>query len=205
MAIIHTRFGWRSLGAVTLAAGKLTFPGGLAVPGVWRVTVGGEAYHGAAKDLRAAMYALTTPGPTQSTNQRVHEAAQSGVIGQQLVVVDVVTAAEAEVNGRLVPLNLDLDDNRALVKAAWILTTEHADPDPESAEYRRAHAAARDAVCALAATDLMKAVPGGKPSKPDNADVKLMRETQTVLNAFVAMYDPYWFNRWGHEGNPGAR
>src|SRR5215207_817273 len=55
----------------------------------------------------------------------VHDAARTGVDNKQLVVVDVVTAVEAAVNGRLVQLNLDLDDNRALVKAAAILTAEH--------------------------------------------------------------------------------
>jgi hypothetical protein len=57
----------------------------------------------------------------------------------------------------------------------------------------------------LAETDLMKAILEGKPSKPDNADVRLMHRTQTALNALIAEHNRYWFARWGHEGNPRSR
>jgi hypothetical protein len=87
------------------------------------------------------------------------------------------------------------------VKSAAILATDHHDPDPESAEYRRAYVAARDAVVALAGTDLMRAAPDAKPSKPNNADIKLLRTAPPVLTAFVAAHDSYWNLRWGREGN----
>jgi hypothetical protein len=151
------------------------------------------------------MYALTTPGPTQSTNQRVHDAARTGLAQEQLVVVDVITTAQANVYGQQVPLNLELDDSRALIKAAAMLAAENADPDPESVDYRRALATAQQTVTALAATDLMRADTHGKPTTPDKLDVKLMRETLAALTALVAAHDQYWPNRWGHEGNPSSK
>jgi hypothetical protein len=202
---VQADFEWHRLGAVTVVADKVTFPSGPAVPGVWRVSVGQDALHGAAKDLRSAMYALTTPGPTQTTNQRVNDAARAGLTQARLVVVDVVTSAQVDVHGQQVPLNLDLDDSRAFVKAAAILAAENADPDPDSVDYRRALAAAQRAVADLAATDMMRADTRGKPTEPGRAAVKTMREALATLTALVAAHDRYWPTRWGHEGNPGGR
>ncbi|SCL70392.1 hypothetical protein GA0070606_5384 [Micromonospora citrea] len=206
MTGVQASFEWRRLGTVTMIADKVMFPSGPAVPGVWRVSVGPHAHHGAAKDLRAAMYALTTPGPTQSTNQRVNDAARGGLAHRQLVVVDVITSAQVNIHGKQVPLNLEPDDNRAFIKAAAILAAENPDPDPDSADYRRALAAAQRTVTALAGTDMMGADTSGKPTEPDKRDVKLMREAVVTLTALVTEHDRYWPNRWGHEGNPpGSR
>ncbi|MDG4752828.1 hypothetical protein AB0N38_33785 [Micromonospora aurantiaca] len=205
MTGVQANFEWRRLGTVTMTADKVTFPSGPAVPGVWRVSVGPHAHHGSAKDLRAAMYALTTPGPTQSTNQRVHDAARAGLARGQLAVVDVITNAQVNIHGEQVPLGLEPDDNRAFIKAAAILAAESPDPDPDSADYRRTLAAAQRAVTALAATDIMRADTHGKPTQPDRLDVKMMREALATLTALVTEHDRYWPNRWGHEGNPGPR
>jgi hypothetical protein len=204
MTEVQANFEWRRLGTVTMTGDRVTFPSGPAVPGVWRVGVGRHAHHGSAKDLRAAMYALNTPGPTQTTNQRVHDAAEKGLARAQLVVVDVITAAQVHVYGQPVPLDLELDDSRALIKAAATLATENPDPDPESVDYRRALAAAQQTVTALAATDMMSADTRGKPAAPERVDVKTMRETLSALTALVAAHDQYWPTRWGHEGNPGS-
>jgi hydroxylamine reductase (hybrid-cluster protein) len=205
MAQVQANFEWHRLGTVTMIADKATFPSGPTVPGIWRVSISQQAHHGAAKDLRSAMYALTTPGPTQTTNQRVNDAAREGLVEARLVVVDVITSAQVNVHGQQVSLNLELDDSRAFVKAAAILAGENADPDPESVDYRRALAAAQKTVAALATTDMMRADTHGKPAEPHKADVKTMREALTTLTALVAAHDRYWPTRWGHEGNPSAR
>lgn len=204
MTGVQAIFDWRPLGTVTMIADKVTFPSGRAVPGIWRVSVGPHAHHGSAKDLRSAMYALTTPGPTQTTNQRIHDAARTGLANSQLVVVDVITTAQVNIHGQQVPLNLEPDDNRAFVKAAAILAAENPDPDPESADYRRALAAAQQTVITLAATDMMRADTNGKPTEPDKLDVKMMREAQATLTALITAHDRYWPTRWGHEGNPSS-
>ncbi|MEU2015369.1 hypothetical protein ABZ541_04895 [Micromonospora sediminicola] len=121
------------------------------------------------------------------------------------MVVDVITGARANIHGKQVPLNLEPDDNRAFIKAAAKLAADNPDPDPESADYRRALAAAQRAVTALADTAMMGADTDGKPTEPDRRDVKMMRDASATLNALVNAHEKYWPNRWGHEGNPSSR
>jgi len=101
-----------------------------------------------------------------------------------------------------VPLDLQRDDLRSLVRAAAVASTvTDVDPDPDSAPYRESHAAARGELLPLAGSDLMKPLPAARPPKPDNAEVRQMKRATEALNAFVAECDRYWFKRWGIEGN----
>src|SRR3954454_22030712 len=170
---VLTTFDWQRLGTVTTVGDRVTFPGGRAVPGVWRLSAGPQTYHGSARDLRSAMYALTTPGPTQSTNQRVHQAAQVALDRRELVTVDVITTAKVRVHEQDAPLSLEPDENRALVKAAAILAGQATDIHPESAEYRRALVAAQRSVARLAETDMMKADTSRRPAEVERLDVRV--------------------------------
>ncbi|SRR5713101_315714 len=203
MTDMGVRFAWRAMGTVTLGDGRPSFPNAPANPGIWRVTIGETAEHGASQDLRAAMYQLAGPGPTQATYRRVHAKTLEGLQSRKPVRLDIITAAEGNTVGQWFPLDLRSEDARALVRAAAIVATANSDADPESAPYRAALGAARREVLALARSNLMESLPAGKPGKPDNADVKLMRQAADALAALVTAHDAYWFNRWGHEGNPG--
>jgi hypothetical protein len=205
MPDIRVRFEWQPAGAVALTDGKPSFPNVSAKPGVWRVMIGETAYHGATRDLRATMYQLTAPGPTQTTNQRVHNAALAGLKDRKPVNLAVVTAAEGKAGDGWFPLDLDSDDVRSLLKAATAITVEQSDPDPDSATYRAALNTAQQVVTALAESDLMRSTPAGKPTKPRNDEVQLMRQASTALIDLVDEHDRYWFTRWGHEGNPTDR
>jgi len=194
-------FDWRRLGTVTLVSGKLSFPATPAVPGVWRVAVGDEVHHGAAQNLRTAAYMLAAPGPTQTTNQRVHNAIVNGLDVGRAAVLDVITAARGGPGSRLASLDLAVDEVRALVKAAAV-NTQDQDPDPDSAAYRRAHAAVREAVVELARCDLMLPLADGRPLQPAPGDIRSLRRAAAALQSFMAEHDLYWPARWGRDGNP---
>jgi len=148
------------------------------------------------------MYQIASPGPTQTTNQKVHQAALRGQTAEEPITVAVITAAEVEARGGRTALDLESDDMRALVKSAAIIAADNRDPDPESIKYRAALAAAQKAVARLATTDVMKSTPDGKPVQPSKEDVKVMRRADDALRALVAQHDEYWPLRWGREGNP---
>jgi hypothetical protein len=117
--------------------------------------------------------------------------------------LDVITSAERYAAGQWERLDLSQDDLLALVRgAAAAPAAADLDVDPDSAEYRRAHEAARHGLTALAGSELMKPLPAARPVKPDNAEVRQMKRAVEALIAFVAEYDRYWPTRWGHEGNP---
>jgi hypothetical protein len=117
-------------------------------------------------------------------------------------MLDIITSAEWHAGGRWAPLDLRNDEMRSLVRAAAAAPAViDADPDPDSAEYRELHAAARRELMPLAGSELMKSLPAAKPPKPDNAEVRQMKRAAEALDAFVAECDRYWFKRWGIEGN----
>jgi len=86
-----------------------------------RVTIGKTAEHGASQDLRAAMYQLAGPGPTQATYRRVHAKTLEGLHSRKPVRLDIITAAEGNTVGQWFPLDLGSEDARALVRAAAIV------------------------------------------------------------------------------------
>ena len=204
MTDIGVRFAWRAMGTVTLGDGRPSFPNAPANPGIWRVTIGETTEHGASQDLRAAMYQLSSPGPTQATYRRVHAKTLEGLQSRKPVRLDIITAAEGNTVGQWFPLDLGSEDARALVRAAAIVATANCDADPSSAPYRAALGAARREVLALARSNLMESLPAGKPGKPDNADVKLMRQAADALGALVTAHDRVLVQQMGSRGKPGV-
>ena len=196
------KFNWQTAGAITLNGDRANFPAVPSKPGVWRVTAGNDTEYGASQDLRQLMYQMASPGPTQGTLRRVNGTVTAALAAGMPTTLDIITSAEWHAGGRWVPLDLQRDDLRSLVRAAAVASTvTDVDPDPDSAPYRESHAAARGELLPLAGSDLMKPLPAARPPKPDNAEVRQMKRATEALNAFVAECDRYWFKRWGIEGN----
>lgn len=197
------RFDWEAVGAITLDGDRAAFPAVPSRPGVWRVTAGSDAEHGASQNLRQLMYQMTSPGPSQGTLRRVNATVSEALAAGIPARLDIVTSAERHAGRRWERLDLGQDEIRALVRAAAAAPeAADADPDPESAAYREAHETARRELIPLAGSELMKPLAAGKPPKPDNAEVKHMRRAARALSVLVDEYDQYWSTRWGHEGNP---
>ncbi len=197
------RFSWQPSGAITLNGEKALFPAVPAKPGVWRVTAGTHTEHGASQNLRQLIYQMTSPGPSQGTHQRVNATVIGALTSGQPANLDIITSAERHAGGRWEHLDLSSDEVRALVRAAAAApVAADADADPDSDAYRQAHEVARRELNPLAMSELMRPLPPGRPTKPDNAEVRHLRRTAQALSALVAEYDRYWPTRWGHEGNP---
>jgi len=118
MTDMGVRFAWRAMGTVTLGDGRPSFPNAPANPGIWRVTIGKTAEHGASQDLRAAMYQLAGPGPTQANVSAGPRKTLEGLHSRKPVRLDIITAAEGNTVGQWFPLDLGSEDARALVRAA---------------------------------------------------------------------------------------
>jgi hypothetical protein len=197
------RFSWQAIGAITGDGDKPVFPAAPSRPGVWRVTAGNHTEHGASQNLRQIVYQMASPGPSQGTFRRVNGRVRTALATGSAARLDVITSAERYAAGQWERLDLSHDDLLALVRgAAAAPAAADLDADPDSAEYRRAHEAARHELTALAGSELMTQLPAAKPVKPDNAEVRQMKRAAEALNAFVAECDRYWPTRWGHEGNP---
>jgi hypothetical protein len=200
------RFDWQAVGAITMDRGKVDFPTVPSRAGVWRVTAGGDAEYGASQNLRQLLYQMASPGPSQGTLRRVNSVVTAALADGNPARLDIVTSADRHVgSSRWERLDLERDEIRALVRAAAAApAAANADPDADSAAYREVHEAARRALIPLSASELMKPLPAAKPPKPDNGEVRQLKQAAEALNALLAEHDRYWYTRWGHEGNPAA-
>jgi hypothetical protein len=136
----------------------------------------------------------------------VNTAILTALVSGLPATLDIITSADRHAGSRWEQLDLQNEEIRLLVRAAAAAPmARDADPDPDFAAYREAHATARRELVLLAGSDLMKPLPAARPPKPDNAEVKQMKHAARALSALVAEHEQYWFKRWGNEGNRPGR
>ncbi len=115
-------FEWLTGGALTLVHGKLSFPGMPSSPAVYRFTLrdltGHERHYvGESDNLARRMGNYRHPGPTQPTNQRLHERIVQTIAGEGQVRLAAVLTAELDGE----PMDLRSKAARRLIENAALL------------------------------------------------------------------------------------
>lgn len=129
---LRIRLQWRTAGAVTLAAdGRLRFPSGPPMPGLYRMTLTGrpdqrrpEIYIGETDDLHRRWSNYRNPGLSQRTNVRLNSLLSEHLQAGGEVRLSVVTSA-AVLNGERESAELSLARKSARVLAEHAAVTWH--------------------------------------------------------------------------------
>lgn len=125
--LLTVEWAFRGIGDVILdGAGGLQFPDVSAQPGIYRFTLTADeesvVYIGGAELLKRRFQHYRTPGPTQSTNERINERIRAVLAAGGAVAVEIaVSASEVTPTGERVRLDLSRKPERALIEAAALL------------------------------------------------------------------------------------
>jgi len=122
-------FKWKNTVTIELGPdGKLKFPNFPLDPGLYRLWLGGagqsSVYIGETDNLRRRASHYRNPGPSQRTNFRLNDRLRAHLAAGGKVEMAILTAADVEIEGRKLDLDLAqkaarrLIENAALVEAA---------------------------------------------------------------------------------------
>lgn len=123
---LAVEFEWYPIGALSIEAGKISFPSVDDGPGIYRFDLfpaDGEptAYIGEAERLRRRFQHYRTPGPTQQTNIRLNKRVVDLLDAGGSAAVSTCTSALAEMGSEWRPLDLEQKFSRVLLEHAALM------------------------------------------------------------------------------------